>query len=99
MHKLRIVMIGFGAGLAPLNEGKRPTNRVVRVALGTGYNPGEGNRPRFPETQYFFISVRNTAPSHVSRHTFRTCSADTGTARCGGPFSAPPQRQRRDIWA
>jgi hypothetical protein len=27
----------------PLNEAQRPSFRVVRVALGMGYNQGEGN--------------------------------------------------------
>jgi hypothetical protein len=45
--KLRIVTLGFGTGRQkkwPSNEGQLPNVRVVRVAVGTGYTPGEGNR-------------------------------------------------------
>jgi hypothetical protein len=42
--KLRIGLLRGGRKW-PLNEAQRPQFRGVRVALlGTGYNPGEGNR-------------------------------------------------------
>jgi hypothetical protein len=46
MTKLRIVAHRFGAGDRnwPLNDLQITDVRVVRVALGVGHNPGEGNR-------------------------------------------------------
>jgi hypothetical protein len=46
-QKLRIVTLRFGTGrqkTESLDDGQIPHFRVVRVALGTGYNRGEGNR-------------------------------------------------------
>jgi hypothetical protein len=41
----RCESLRFGTGRQkPLNEGQIPNLRGVRVALGTGYDPGEGNR-------------------------------------------------------
>ena len=39
---------GFGTATenGPFNDGHIPNVRVVRAALGTGFNPGEGNRRR-----------------------------------------------------
>jgi hypothetical protein len=47
MQELRIATLAFGTGrpkMALLNEGQIPNVRVVRVALGAGYIPGEGTR-------------------------------------------------------
>jgi hypothetical protein len=44
--ELRIVTLGFGTARQKmaLNDGQISNFRGVRVALGTGYNPGEGGR-------------------------------------------------------
>ena len=46
MQKLRIERLGFGTARQKmaLNDLQQPNFRGVRVALGTRYNPGEGNR-------------------------------------------------------
>jgi hypothetical protein len=90
IKKLRIVMLGFGDRKGSLNEGQAPNFRVVRVALGTGYYPGEGNR-RVSQAISYPKSLTLRFPTSSSLYSARAGERGGGSRRCG--------RQATDRWA
>jgi hypothetical protein len=58
--QLRIVTIRVWHGEWPLNEGQRPNFSGVRVALGTSYTPGGGNRRAWAKR------LRERSPTEIS---------------------------------
>jgi hypothetical protein len=76
MEKLRIVSLGLALGRRwPLNDGRIPNFRVVRVHVSTGYSRVEGNRRASrngrvsvlpPEGETPHVTIRNCRMVSVS---------------------------------
>jgi hypothetical protein len=75
MQQLRIGRIGW-----PLNDGQIPNFRGVRVAHGTSYNPGEGNRR---------ASRNGRVSSSPTPSRFATFSIATSSAEPVGGVATP----------